>query len=103
MADREDMAFYEDHFDEIFEMIRGDYRSCIGKSLEKVSRIVSEHYEQFTFLGKRVRQYPTYYFGCYMWGLVDLRFGKEKLYESIAKPELFVSLYNSAAEERYQL
>ncbi len=103
VVDQDDMAFYEDHFDEIFEMIRSDYRSCIGKSLDEVSRIVSEHYEQFTFMGKSIRQYPTYYFGCYMWGLVDLCFGKKKLYESIAKPELFVPLYNSAAEERYRL
>ena len=103
VMDQEDMAFYETHFDEIFEMIRRDYRSCIGKSLDEVSRIVSEHYEQFTFMGKNIRQYPTYYFGCYMWGLVDLRFGKEKLYESIRRPELFVSLYNIAAEDRYKL
>ena len=103
VMDQEDMAFYEAHFDEIFEMIRMDYHSCIGKSLDEVSRIVSEHYEQFTFMGKSIRQYPTYYFGCYMWGLVDLRFGKEKLYESIRKPEMFVPLYNSAAEERYKL
>ncbi len=103
VMDQEDMAFYEAHFDEIFEMIRRDYHLCIGKSLDEVSRIVSEHYEQFTFMGKSIRQYPTYYFGCYMWGLVDLRFGKEKLYESIRKPEMFVPLYNSAAEERYKL
>ena len=103
VMNQEDMAFYEAHFDEIFDMIRRDYRSCIGKSLDEVSRIVSEHYEQFTFMGKSIRQYPTYYFGCYMWGLVDLRFGKEKLYESIRKPELFATLYNSAAEERYRL
>ena len=103
VMDQEDMAFYEAHFDEIFEMIRRDYRSCIGKSLDEVSSIVSDHYEQFTFMGKSIRQYPTYYFGCYMWGLVDLYFGKEKLYESIARPELFVQLYNSAAEKEYRL
>jgi len=102
-VDQEDMAFYGEHFDEIFEMIRRDYRSCIGKTMDEVSRMVSEHYEQFTFMGKNIRQYPTYYFGCYMWGLVDLRFGKERMYESIAKPQLFVPLYNSVAEEKYRL
>ena len=48
-----------------------------------------------------IRQYPTYYSVCYLWGLVDLRFRKEKLYESNRKPELFAALYNSAAEEQY--
>ena len=100
--DEEDAAFYETHFDEIFEMIRNDYYACAGKSLDEVSRVVSERYEQFTFMGKSIRQYPTYYFGCYMWGLVDINFGKEKLFESIAKPELFVPLYNSIAEEKYR-
>ena len=38
-----------------------------------------------------------------MWGLVDLRYGKEKLYEAIEKPELFVQLYNSVAQDKYRL
>ena len=103
VMDQDDMAFYEAHFDEIFEMIRNDYHACAGKTLEEVSGLVSEHYEQFTFMGKEIRQYPTYYFGCYMWGLVDLHYGKEKVYEAIAEPELFVRLYNSCAEEKYRL
>ena len=100
--DPDDMAFYEAHFDEIFGMIREDYRACRGRNLDEVSGLVSGHYEQFSFMGKPVRQYPTYYFGCYMWGLVDLKFGKEKLYEAIAEPERFVPLYNAAAEEKYR-
>lgn len=98
----DDMAFYEEHFDEIFEMIRTDYYACIGKTIEEVSEIVSEHYEQFEFMGKKIQQYPTYYFGCYMWGLVDLTYGKEKMFEAVKKPEMFVKLYNQAAEERYR-
>ena len=54
-------------------------------------------------MGKKIQQYPTYYFGCYMWGLVDLRYGKEKLYEAIEKPELFVQLYNRVAQDKYRL
>lgn len=53
-------------------------------------------------MGKKVKQYPTYYFGCYMWGLVDIYYGKEKLYEAIKSPELFVKLYNSVCEEKYK-
>lgn len=70
--DREDIAFYETHFDEIFEMIRTDWRACAGKPPEEVSGIVSGHYEQFIFMGKKIRQYPTYYFRCSLWGPVDL-------------------------------
>lgn len=55
-----------------------------------------------TFLGKPIKQYPTYSFGCYMLGLVDLKYGKEKVFEAISDPPLFVKLYNSAAEEKYR-
>ena len=97
-----DMEFYEHNFDEIFAMIKADYNACKGVKLEEVADLVSSHYEIFEFMGKRIQQYPTYYFGCYMWGLVDLRYGKEKLYEAIAKPELFVQLYNSVAKDKYR-
>ena len=97
-----DMEFYEHNFDEIFAMIKADYNACKGMKLEEVADLVSSHYEIFEFMGKRIQQYPTYYFGCYMWGLVDLRYGKEKLYEAIAKPELFVQLYNSVAKDKYR-
>ena len=98
-----DMAFYEEHFDEIFTMIRDDYRSCGGKTLEEVTDLVAAHYEQFTFMGKSIKQYPTYYFGCYMWGLLDLHYGKQKLFEAIADPKMFVELYNKVAAPKYRL
>jgi len=97
------MKFYEEHFDEIFEMIRQDYYASKNLAIEEVSELVGEHYEQFEFMGQKIMQYPTYYFGCYMWGLVDLKYGKEKLYESISNPSLFVELYNSVALDKYKL
>lgn len=100
---QEDMDFYEANFDTIFAMIRADYEMAKNLPLEEIPNLVSEHYEIFTFLGKPVKQYPTYYFGCYLWGLVDLRYGKEKLFEAIANPPLFVQLYNHAAAEKYRL
>ncbi len=100
---KEDMEFYETHFDEIFDMIRSDYRSLMDKTPEEANAVVSSRYEQFEFLGKKVRQYPTYYFGCYMWGLVDLKYGKDKVFDAILDPKLFVKLYTQAAEEKYQL
>ena len=98
----DDMIFYENHFDEIFDMIQNDYRSLKGKSVEEAAAVISERYERFDFKGKTIKQYPTYYFGCYMWGLIDLKYGKEKVFEAISDPPLFVKLYNSAAEEKYR-
>ena len=101
--DESDMAFYEERFDEIFSMIQDDYRFCKGKTLEEVADLISAHYEQFSFMGKSIKQYPTYYFGCYLWGIIDLRYGKEKLFETIADPTLFVKLYNEVASHKYRL
>lgn len=33
-----------------------------------------------------------------MWGLIDLHCDKEKLFESLANPALFVQFYNEVAE-----
>ena len=103
MMEKDDMEFYEKHFDEVFSMIRSDFERSKSLSEAEVMKLISEHYERFEFMGKPVRQYPTYYFGCYMWGLVDLAFGKEKLFEAITDPPLFRKLYNSVAEEPYRL
>ena len=100
--DESDMTFYEKHFDEIFTIIQNDYHLCKRKSIDEVNEIVSTHYEQFTFMNKAIRQYPTYYFGCYMWGLIDLYYGKEKLFEALHNPSLFVELYNRVAEPKYR-
>ena len=54
-------------------------------------------------MGKSIKQYPTYYFGCYMWGLLDLCYGKEELFEPLNNPGKFVGLYNSVANEKYKL
>lgn len=102
MMDKDDMAFYGSHFDEIFNMIREDHKACAAKTFDEVKDIVSK-YEQFEFMGKGIRQYPTYYFGCYMWGLVDLYYGKEELYRSLSSPGRFVELYNAIADKKYSL
>ena len=97
----DDMLFYEEHFDEIFHMIQDDYQKSKSLSLKEVQELVGNKYEQFVFLGKEIKQYPTYYFGCYMWGIVDLKYGKEKLFEAIQNPLLFVNLYNAVTEKKY--
>jgi len=103
MMQKDDMDFYEANFDRIFAMIKADYETAKGLSAEEAANLVSEHYERFEFMGRTVRQYPTYYFGCYLWGLVDMLYGKEKLFEAIADPPLFVKLYNEAAQPSYRL
>ena len=100
--DEDDMSFYEKNFDKIFAMIKEDYNTSKGLTLDEVAELVSSHYEIFEFMGKKVKQYPTYYFGCYMFGLVDLKYGKDTLYEAIDNPSLFVKLYNEVAEEKYR-
>ena len=96
------MSFYEKNFDKIFVMIKEDYNTSKGLTLDEVAELVSSHYEKSELMWKKVKQYPTYYFGCYMFGLVDLKYGKDKLYEAIDNPSLFVKLYNEVAEERYR-
>lgn len=100
--DNDDMAFYGSHFDEIFNMIKEDYKTCCTKTCDEVKDVVSK-YEQFQFMGKDIKQYPTYYFGCYMWGLIDLYYGKEELFKALSSPEKFVKLYNAIADEKYKL
>ena len=99
--DKDDMAFYESHFDEIFNMIKEDYKACGEKTYDEVKDAVSK-YEQFEFMGKSIKQYPTYYFGCYMWGLIDLFYGKEELFKAFDVPGKFTELYNGIAEEKYK-
>ena len=100
--DRDDMAFFEARFDEIFNMIREDYKACGTKTYDEVKDVVSK-YEQFTFMGKKIKQYPTYYFGCYLWGLLDLYYGKEVLFDALSSPGKFAELYNGIADEKYRL
>ena len=54
-------------------------------------------------MGKSIKQYPTYYFGCYMWGLIDLYYGKEELFKALSTPGRFAELYNGIADEKYKL
>ena len=100
--DPDDMAFFESNFDEIFHMIREDYKACGAKTYDEVKDVVSK-YEQFEFMGKKIRQYPTYYFGCYIWGLVDLNYGKEEVFKAIRNSGKFAQLYNRIADEKYKL
>lgn len=99
---QEDMQFYETHFEEILTLIRQDYEKSKTLTLMEVENLIASHYEQFSFQGHLIQQYPTYYFGCYLWGLIDVHFGKEKVLEILKNPSLFILFYNQVAQEKYR-
>lgn len=82
----EDMAFYRSQHRELVQKLFADARRANDMTRQQVDELISE-YEQFSFPDLRtgemhpIKQYPTYYLGCWLWGLVELRFGKEKLFE----------------------
>lgn len=43
-----------------------------------------------------MRQYPTYYAGCCLWGGIDLALGKERLFEVLASYDGFTSAFAEA-------
>lgn len=108
-----DMKLYEAEFDELFNQFDNDYNSCKALSFDEVGALVENHYEQFEYTslktGKKynIKQYPTYYLGCYFYGLIDLYLGKDVLFDLLANPEKLVDGYNRAVRlsnnEKYLL
>ena len=98
-----DMALYEAEFDELFDMLREDLNKAKSLTIDQVAELVGSHYEQFSYLslktGKEhaISQYPTYYLGCYLFGLIDHVLGKERLFEAMTNPERLIDTYNEAA------
>lgn len=103
--EKEDWAFYEDEFDELFAMFKRDVQKCLSLDMDEVSELLSEKYENFdhtslkTGTKKKISQYPTYYLGCYLWGLIDQVFGEDVLYELLKKPAGFIETYNKAVDK----
>ena len=64
-------------------------------TMEQVDALVRE-YEQFAFTSlktgetRRVFQYPTYYAGCCLWGSIDMKLGKERLFEVLKSRDGFL-------------
>jgi len=83
-------------------MLQEDLNKAKFLSLEQVSELVSSRYEQFSYRNPKtgeahaVSQYPTYYLGCYIFGLIDHALGKGRLFEVLANPERTIDTYNEA-------
>lgn len=98
-----DWQMYESQFHELFQKLKADALKAKTLTLDEVEELISTEYEQFTFYNiiKKARvpisQYPTYYLGCYLWGSIDLAFGKEKVFAIMKEPNLFIETYNEAA------
>ena len=75
-------------------------------TLDQVAELISQEYEQFTYTSPktgaehRISQYPTYYLGCYLFGLIDYALGKERMFEALANPGTLVDTYNEAVMRR---
>ena len=111
--DRKDMALYEQDFPELFAELQKNLKKAASMTMEQVEEMISREYEQFTYTSPkngevyRCNQYPTYYLGCYLFGLIDYALGKERLFEALANPGTLVDTYNEAvmqsADPKYRL
>jgi len=96
------MELYEAEFDALFDMLQNDLNKAKSFTIDQVGELVGSHYEQFTYRSPKtgeehsVSQYPTYYLGCYLFGLIDYALGKDRLFEALANPEKLIDTYNEA-------
>jgi len=99
-----DMALYEAEFDALFAMLQEDLNHAKSLTIDQVAELVGSHYEQFSYLSPKtgavhaVSQYPTYYLGCYLFGLIDYILVKDRLFEALANPERLIDTYNEAVK-----
>lgn len=97
-----DMMLYETEFDALFDMLQNDLTKSKSLTMDQVGELISSHYEQFTYLSPKtgnthtISQYPTYYLGCYLFGLIDHVLGKERLFEALENPKRLIDTYNEA-------
>lgn len=103
---REDMELYERDFPELFAGLQENLKKSASMTLDQVAELISQEYEQFTYTSPktgaehRISQYPTYYLGCYLFGLIDYALGKERMFEALANPGTLVDTYNEAVMRR---
>ncbi|MDD7738882.1 MAG: DUF5700 domain-containing putative Zn-dependent protease [Fusicatenibacter sp.] len=92
--DEDGWEFYEQQHEELIQKVLEDGEKAKNMTMEQVEELISE-YEQFNFSSlktgetRTIRQYPTYYAGCFLWGRIDLCLGKERLFEVLASYDGF--------------
>ena len=94
---------FTNDFEELFNMFKKDfYDSGKFSNEDELNKLIENHYEKFTYYSYKnqqeykIAQYPTYYLGCYLFGIIDNAFGKEVLFDVIKNPSKFVNIYNKA-------
>lgn len=104
LIDKPSWDFFESEFAELFNEIKNDAKKAEQLDIDGVRELLTK-YEQFSYTNLRTGEtmttlhYPTYYMGCYMWGIIDFVFGKEKLFDTLKNPASFESVYNEAAKK----
>lgn len=86
------------------ETLTGQELYAVGLAAEAAALLASR-YEQPVYISRldgsphRVTQYPVYYLGCFLWGLIDLALGKDVLLHTLKHPAAFARTYDKAAEK----
>ena len=101
-VDLEEWEMYVEEHKYLFRKFKEDFQKCADMSIDDVQSLIEEEYEQFTYWSDAkgmevyVSMFPSYYLGCYFWGVIDLAFGKERLFEVLSHPDEIVETYNNA-------
>ncbi|MGM9624533.1 MAG: DUF5700 domain-containing putative Zn-dependent protease [Eubacteriales bacterium] len=99
-----DWKFYEEQHRELIQKVLADGERAEHMTMEQVNEMVRQ-YEQFTFTSlktgetRKVFQYPTYYVGCCLWGSIDLKLGKERLFEVLKSRDGFLCAWEQCLLE----
>ncbi len=100
-----DFALYDRECAALFAEFAADYRRAAGMTAAEAAALLAARYEQPVYTSRldgslhRVTQYPVYYLGCFLWGLIDLALGKNVLLHTLKHPVAFARTYNRAAKK----
>ena len=82
-------------------------------TMDQVAVLVGSSYEQFSYTSlltgevHQTSQYPTYFLGCYFFGLIDHALGKERLFAALEDPGILADTYHEAlrlaGDQKYRL
>lgn len=101
----DDFALYDRECAALFAEFAADYGRAAGMTAAEAAALLASRYEQPVYISRldgsphRVTQYPVYYLGCFLWGLIDLALGKDVLLHTLKHPAAFARTYDKAAEK----
>lgn len=100
-VDEASWEFFREQHEMLLARVLADGARAASMTMEQVEQLL-EFYEQFSFTSLKtgvtqtVRQYPTYYMGCFLWGKIDLTLGRERLFEVLASKDGFLDAWAEA-------